>query len=104
MRSVPPAVTFVCRCRIADTRGSSPAGLEGREMKTRRWRIPVSPVEYVVAHELVHLRHPDHTREFWQALGRVMPDCDERRGRLREVGVSLRGQVVMQAAQGDRTG
>ena len=26
-------------------------------------------VDYVVAHELVHLRHPNHTREFWAALG-----------------------------------
>lgn len=56
------------------------------------WRIiqaPMSLIEYVVAHELVHLRHPDHTREFWAALGRVMPDYDGRRRRLREVGVRL---------------
>jgi hypothetical protein len=39
------------------------------------WRIIQSPirlVDYVVAHELVHLEHPDHTEDFWTALGKVM--------------------------------
>ena len=36
-------------------------------------------VDYVVAHELVHLRFPDHTRDFWAALGQVMSDYEERR-------------------------
>ena len=46
-------------------------------------------VEYVVAHELVHLRHADHDEAFWRALGKVMPDFDERRAQLREVGARL---------------
>lgn len=56
------------------------------------WRILQAPtrlVEYVVAHELVHLRHADHTRAFWAALGRAMPDCDRRRDELRQVGISF---------------
>lgn len=35
------------------------------------------------------VRHPDHTREFWAKLGRVMPDYDERRQRLRAMGARL---------------
>jgi predicted metal-dependent hydrolase len=56
------------------------------------WRIIQAPsplVEYVVAHELVHLRHPNHTRDFWAALGRVMPDYDKRKERLRVLGPQL---------------
>lgn len=56
------------------------------------WRIvqaSTSLVEYVVAHELVHLLHPDHTREFWATLGRVMPDYDGRKRRLRDVGAGV---------------
>lgn len=56
------------------------------------WRIiqgPLSLVDYVVAHELTHLRHPDHTRAFWAALGRVMPDYDMRKTRLRSLGPQL---------------
>jgi hypothetical protein len=43
-------------------------------------------VDYVVAHELVHLVHADHTVAFWKRLGRAMPDYEARRERLREVG------------------
>ena len=56
------------------------------------WRIiqaPLRLIEYVVAHEITHVLHADHGREFWAALGRVMPDYDERRARLRELGPSL---------------
>jgi predicted metal-dependent hydrolase len=41
------------------------------------WRIVQAPlrlIEYVVAHEVIHVLHADHGREFWAALGRVMPD------------------------------
>lgn len=43
-------------------------------------------MDYVVAHELAHVVHADHTRAFWRLLGRAMPDYEERRGRLREIG------------------
>ncbi len=53
------------------------------------WRVVQAPmrlVDYVVAHELVHLRYPDHTRAFWAALGEVMSDYEERREALRRFG------------------
>jgi predicted metal-dependent hydrolase len=53
------------------------------------WRIiqtPTSLIDYVVAHELVHLAHPDHTRDFWSTLGRAMPDYEARREALRRLG------------------
>jgi len=56
------------------------------------WRIiqaPMRLVDYVVVHELVHLLHKDHTKEFWAALGRVMPDYDHRREELRRLGRRL---------------
>lgn len=56
------------------------------------WRViqaPPSLVDYVLAHELTHLRHPDHTPEFWTSLERVMPDYERRKARLRELGPSL---------------
>lgn len=46
------------------------------------------------AHELVHLLHPDDTREFWQTRGRLVPDYDERRRRLRDVGVAMAAVVA----------
>jgi predicted metal-dependent hydrolase len=56
------------------------------------WRAIQAPpalVEYVVAHELVHLRHDDHSRAFWTALGRILPDYESRKDRLRALGPSL---------------
>jgi predicted metal-dependent hydrolase len=53
------------------------------------WRIlqaPGSLVDYVVAHELVHLVHRRHGPQFWAALGRVMPAYEERRRTLRKLG------------------
>ena len=53
------------------------------------WRIiqaPMSLVDYVVVHELVHLRHRDHDAAYWQALGRVMPDYEARRRALKRWG------------------
>ncbi len=43
------------------------------------WRIiqaPMRLVDCVVVHELVHLRHRGHGRDYWQALGKVMPDYE----------------------------
>ena len=42
-------------------------------------------VDYVVVHELVHLRHRGHGRDYWQAVGRVMPDYERRRADLTRV-------------------
>lgn len=56
------------------------------------WRVlqcPVSLIDYVVAHELVHLIHEDHSRAFWATLGRIMPDYEERKKRLRDMGPRL---------------
>jgi predicted metal-dependent hydrolase len=56
------------------------------------WRIiqaPMALVDYVIAHELVHLKHRAHSPAFWAALGRVMPDYERRQRALRERGPAL---------------
>ena len=46
-------------------------------------------VDYVLAHELVHLVHRDHTKAFWKRLGQAMPDYDRRKEELRRLGPRL---------------
>ncbi len=46
---------------------------------------PLPAVEYVVVHELAHLRHPDHSPAFWGAVARALPDHRARRALLRDV-------------------
>ena len=56
------------------------------------WRIVQAPsrlIDYVVVHELVHLRHRTHTPQFWSELGRSIPDYEALRERLRVLGPSL---------------
>ena len=53
------------------------------------WRVATLPqrmIEYLVAHELVHLVERYHTGPFWQRLERVVPDYAERRRWWREHG------------------
>lgn len=53
------------------------------------WQIMMAPmtlIDYVVAHELCHLVHHNHSTHYWALLGRIMPDYEERRERLRKEG------------------
>jgi len=45
-------------------------------------RAPRACIEYVVTHELCHLRHRDHDASFFRLLGRVMPDWEKRKQQL----------------------
>lgn len=51
--------------------------------------LPPRIVDYVVVHELVHLREPHHTPAFWRAVERILPDWELRRRWLAEHGHEL---------------
>lgn len=48
-------------------------------------RAPRLCIDYVIAHELCHLKYPNHGTEFYNLLSRVMPDWKKIKTRLREV-------------------
>lgn len=56
------------------------------------WRIVMAEpalMDYVVVHELLHLRIRNHSQDFWAAMAAAMPDYRERRARLRDTGPYL---------------
>ena len=46
-------------------------------------------IDYVVVHELCHLRHRDHSAAFWNEVDKVLPDWRARRDWLRVGGAGL---------------
>lgn len=56
------------------------------------WRLALAPLEaldYVVVHEVCHLRVPDHSRRFWSLVEERRPDWRGQRAWLREFGPEL---------------
>jgi len=57
------------------------------------WRLimaPLSIMDYIVVHELVHLIHPNHGRDFWKLVESVIPDYKEKKQWLRINGYRLK--------------
>lgn len=52
--------------------------------------MPVECIEYVVLHELIHIRYPNHQQGFKGALSRYMPDWKTRRRYLKDNGGKMR--------------
>lgn len=50
------------------------------------WRlIHFAPaiIDYVIAHELAHLREMNHSQDFWHEVGQILPDFEEAKNVLR---------------------
>ncbi len=77
------------RLSSAGTRWGSASADGSIRLNWRLIHLPQDLIDYVVVHELSHLRHMDHSPRFWAVVASVMPDHAERRLALRRAAVPL---------------
>lgn len=56
------------------------------------WLLMLAPpivMEYVIIHELCHIRHKNHSRDFWDLVALHMPEYQQHRRWLKQHGASL---------------
>lgn len=89
--------------RFAGKLGVSDPTTEVRELTRRwgeyrngtvvlHWRLVLAPIriqDYVAVHELAHEKHSKHSQAFWNTVGTLVPDYEERREWLRLNGATL---------------
>ncbi|CAG1019326.1 hypothetical protein BURC_04200 [Burkholderiaceae bacterium] len=68
----------------AQTRWGSASADGSIRLNWRLIHLAMPTIDYVVAHELAHLRHMDHSPRFWDVVRSVLPDYEQRRGGLKD--------------------
>lgn len=77
------------RITSARTRWGSCSANQTLNFTYRLSMAPLEVIEYVVVHELAHLKVRNHSKDFWRLVGQLKPDYQTNRRWLKEHGVLL---------------
>jgi predicted metal-dependent hydrolase len=80
MKLVPTGITITG----AKTRFGSCSGKNKLCFSWRLMQYPDAAIDYVVVHELAHIRHKNHGKDFYALIASVLPDYKARKKLLRE--------------------
>lgn len=84
--------------------GKEPRKIKVKEQKRRwgtctsrgdillNWRCIMAPldiIDYIVVHEMCHLIHMNHSKDFWRLVESILPDYKERKVWLKKYGLTL---------------
>lgn len=92
-------------CQYAEKMGLEPRQVSVLELKHRwascsmkkpkinfHWKVmmaPVSVIDYLIVHELAHLKYRKHDNSFWNEVDKVMPNYHKQIEWLKKYGASL---------------
>ena len=68
------------------------ASCSGKQNLNFHWKCLMAPlriIDYVVVHELAHMKHKNHTDAFWGEVDKVMHDYSERIAWLKQHGAGM---------------
>jgi len=89
---------------IAQKFQEEPTSIKVMELKNRwaswtpkhglnfHWKCAMAPVpvlDYIITHEMVHLKYPNHSPDFWNELDKKMPNYKEYENWLKQNGVKM---------------
>ncbi len=73
-------------------RWGSARPIDGPQRINVHWatlQLPPSLIDYVLVHELAHLRETNHTPDFWNTVNRVMPGYEHHKANLATIGKNI---------------
>jgi len=62
------------RFRKTKRQWGSCSGKNVLSFNTMMMKLPHDVIEYIVIHELAHIRHKHHQKDFWQLVEQHLPD------------------------------
>lgn len=80
LMGVTPTAVHITSAR---TRFGSCSGKNSISFSLYLMQYPAEAIDYVVVHELAHIRHHDHSPAFYAEVAKIMPDYRQRQALLR---------------------
>ena len=65
---------------------ASRLGIDDLTIDVRELQLPPSHIDYILVHELSHLREANHTPEFWATVGSLLPGYESQKANLASIG------------------
>ncbi|MEG1614194.1 MAG: M48 family metallopeptidase, partial [Oscillospiraceae bacterium] len=69
----------------AEKRFGSCSGKNSLCFSYRLMQYPQDAIDYVIVHELAHIKHKNHSKNFYELIEQYMPDYKERNAILKNM-------------------
>ena len=79
MKLFPSKVSF----RKARSRWGSCSSTNAISFNYLMMKLPLSVIQYIIVHELAHIKHKHHQKEFWNCVKLHLPNCQEQKDELK---------------------